>query len=114
MLKVLSKQLDYVAAYIIMHKQKLEGIKIFIQYALEGPINYIDLHWRLEYCCFRGWNQMSKVMEVVRILTSYVEDFINAQGNNVEKRCNFFTHKKKDCDNDHYYKNKFFLLYFII
>ncbi len=43
MLKVLSKQLDYVDAYIIMHKQKLEEIKIFIQYALEGPINYIDL-----------------------------------------------------------------------
>lgn len=54
-------------------------------------------------------------MEVVRIPTSYVEDFINAQGNNVEKRCNFFTHiKKKDCDNDHYYKNKFFYYIFLL
>jgi hypothetical protein len=44
MLKVLSKQLDYVDVHIIMHKQKLEEIKIFIQYALEGPINYIYLH----------------------------------------------------------------------
>jgi hypothetical protein len=38
---------------------------------------------------------VSRVMEVVRIPTSYVEDFINAQGNNVEKRCNFFTHIRR-------------------
>ncbi len=38
---------------------------------------------------------MSRVMEVVRIPISYVEDFINAQGNNVKKRCNFFTHIRR-------------------
>jgi hypothetical protein len=52
---------------------------------------------------------VSRVMEVVRIPTSYVEDFINAQGNNVEKRCNFFKHiRKKIVTMITTTKNKFF------
>jgi hypothetical protein len=57
---------------------------------------------------------MYKVMEVVRIPTSYVEDFINAQGNNVKKSCNFLTHIRRKIVTMIITTKASYLLYFII